>query len=279
MILVIGGSGMLGAYLLKELDNKGLKYEAPVRKQLDLSSIESVKLYLANGSYKVILHLAAETDVDLCERDPRKAYTVNVLATEELAKYAREKNIPIVFISTSAVFGAAEKLKYSEIDMPLPLNLYGSSKLLGEQAIQRLCTKYLIIRAAWMVGGGPERDNKFISKILPALKNNNPVMAAGDKWGTLTYAKDLAVFIVNACNRELTGVMHFASVDACTRFEIAKFAAETIGSNSKLTMVDSSMFPLSAPRPISEALYSLSPEMVGGSLWKEIITDYLKEWL
>lgn len=278
MILVTGGSGMLGTYLLKELANAGISFESPPRTQLDISSIDSINKFFIGKRYSAIIHLAAETDVDLCERESSRAYLINALATERITKCAEKMNSLMIYISTSAVFGGIHKLRYSELDLPMPLNFYGSSKLHGEYAVRQL-SEHLVIRSSWMVGGGPEKDNKFISKILPHLKADEPVTAVHDKCGSLTCAKELAIFIVQSLRSGLTGIKHFSSSDYCSRFDIAQFIAGYIDSKSIMTKVDSQMFPLSAPRPMSEALYTLSPKDFQEITWHEVIKGYLKEWL
>lgn len=279
MILVTGGGGMLGRYVVDELEKNQIEFLAPTRREFDLGVIDSVAPYLNSRDWSYIFHLAAETDVDLCERDIQRAYTVNTLATQHLATYAGQRKIPMLFISTSAVFGGISKMSYCELDTPMPLSFYGSSKHMAEQYLNTLCSNHLIIRSSFMIGGGPTRDKKFISKILPLLKENKPVSAVYDKIGSLTYAKDMASFIIEARDHGLSGLVHFSSDNHCSRYDIASYIAKKIDSKSTITKVGSQMFPASAPRPTSESLYSVSPYGTKKKSWEDIIDEYLQEWI
>lgn len=279
MILIIGGSGTLGTYFKDSLMGMGIAFEAPSSKVLDITSTVSIARYFANENpYKAIYLLAAETNVDLCETNPEFAFYKNELGTKLLAIMAEKLNIPLVYISTSSVFGGGvQKWRYCEIDTPAPTNLYGSSKLLGENEVKRHCSEYLIVRSSWMIGGGPVFDKKFLSKIIPQLRENRDLNIVHDKFGSLTYAKDLARFLVQAYQQSYRGLIHFSSANYASRYEIAKYVASLLGSSSKITGIDSCCFPLSAPRSVSEALYSVVG-LVETRDWQSIITDYLMEW-
>lgn len=279
MILVTGGNGMLGGYVVAELASKNIPYAAPSRQELNLNSTDSIASYLESQNWSRILHLAAETDVDLCERDMQHAYVVNTLATQQLAKFSGKQNIPMLFISTSAVFGGISKLSYCELDIPMPLSSYGNSKYMAEKYLTSLCQNHLIIRSSFMIGGGPTKDKKFISKLLPQLKENKPVSVVYDKIGSLTYAKDVAHFIVESISRDITGLVHFSSENSCSRYDVVSYIAKKINSKSEITKVGSQMFPASAPRSLSESLYTVSPHCVTRKSWENIIDDYLKEWI
>ena len=279
MILVTGGNGMLGGYLLRELTQVKMPFRAPSRQDLDLNDKQNIQFFLSSHQFTHIIHLAAETDVDLCERDNSHAYRVNTLATQVLASYARTHDIPIIFISSSAVFGGIQKLSYCELDTPMPYNYYGASKLMAENYVINLCPQHLIIRSSFMIGGGPQRDKKFISKLLPQLQQNKPVSVVYDKIGSLTYAADLAQFIIKAITQQFIGLVHFSSENSCSRYDVIKHIAKKINSSSVVSKATTQMFPSSAPRANSESLYSLSPHIDCFKSWEIIIDDYLTEWL
>lgn len=279
MILVTGARGMLGGYVSTQLEMDGFDYVSPARNEFDLKSSKSIAEYLKANQFDWIIHLAAETDVDLCERDKQHAYLVNTLATKQLANHAREHDIPMIFISTSAVFGGIVKVNYCELDLPSPVNYYGSSKWFAEQYVMALCPKHLIIRSSFMIGGGPSKDKKFIAKILPQLKENKPVSIVYDKLGSLTYAKEIALFITKSIKNNIYGLVHISSENSCSRFDVVTYIAKKINSTSKITKVGAEMFPLSAPRATSEALQSISPFYTMEKTWEVIIDEYLGEWL
>jgi dTDP-4-dehydrorhamnose reductase len=278
--LVIGGSGTLGWYLKESLTKAGIAYLAPSSSELDIASDSSVSnFFLANKSFDTIYLLAAETNVDLCETNPESGYQINVLGTERIAKQAVQSGSYLVYISTSGVFGGGSqnKWRYCELDAPSPANLYGTSKLFGEQSIIRICKNYFIVRSSWMIGGGPSRDKKFLSKIIPMLRENKDLTVVHDKIGSLTYAKDLADFLVEAYYKKYTNITHFASENYASRYDIVKYVGALLKSTSKIKGIDSTQFPLPAPRPMSEALYSIT-NLTKNKKWEEIIEDYMQEW-
>ena len=113
--------------------------------------------------------------------------------------------------------------------------------------------------------------------IINKLKNNKDINVVHDKIGSLTYSKDLADFLVLAYKAQYSGIVHFSSLNYASRYDIAKYIAVILDSRSKITGIDSSSFPLSAPRPISEALYSVI-SLAESKEWQEIIKTYLKSW-
>jgi dTDP-4-dehydrorhamnose reductase len=129
-----------------------------------------------------------------------------------------------------------------------------------------------------MIGGGPERDKKFISKILPVLTKDQNISIVNDKFGSLTYAKHLAEFLLSDDIDLYSDVLHFSSKDAVSRYEIATYIAEQLNSKSQIIGVSSNYFPLPAPRPMSEALITVrgTNYFIG---WKNIVKDYLQEWV
>ncbi len=281
MILATGLTGMVGKYLQEILEVSNMEFMHLSRNELDLRNPDSIHRALAGKKFSHFIHLAAETNVDLCETNPQHAYTSNYYATKIIAEYCAQIHARMIFISTSAVFGSEGKVRYHEMDVPSPTNIYGSSKCFAERAIQDICKNHLIVRASWMIGGGKERDNKFVGKILAQLNEGNTTFTAVfDKFGSITSAKHLATFIMNTFDSKFVGIKHFASYDVCSRYDIAQLIIENINAHCVVKPVSSASYPLAAPRSTSEAIYSIIPsdilEEVSYS-WKEIICHYLKD--
>lgn len=272
-LLITGATGMLGGYVLGMAEAQGHKVIAPSRSQFDLKNLESIATFIREAKPEAVLHLAAQTDVDLCERDPENAAQSNVLATQEIAKATAAVGGWLCYISTSGVFGGANSIVYNELDLPNPVNYYGRSKLWGEHAVAKyLPFNHLIVRAAWMIGGGPKKDHKFVGKIVSQIRNGaTEIKAVDDKYGTITVARNLANFLLASTNERRCGLFHFASKGAVTRFQIASEIAKTLGYEGALVPVRSNMFPLSAPRANSEGIESVF-------LTGENRTAYLGHW-
>ena len=279
MNLIIGATGTLGNYLKNVHENLNIGYLAPSSKELDIRSSLSCKIFMQNNlNIEKIFFLAAMTDVDECEKNPKLAYDINVQGLINFIDVINP-NIRFIYISSSAVFGGCiQKNSYSELDNPFALNNYGLSKLMAEEFVKTKLKNQLIVRSSWMIGGGPERDKKFLSKILPLLTTDQNIFIVNDKFGSLTYAKHLAEFLLCDDIDLYRDVLHFSSKDAVSRYEMATYIAEQLNSKSQIIGVSSNYFPLPAPRPMSEALITVrgTNYFIG---WKNIVKDYLQEWI
>ena len=284
-ILITGATGMLGLYVMRQLSEQPYEIVVADRSRFDLAAPDEAYRYVSEVQADVILHLAAETDVDLCEREPQRAGIRNHITTERIAMAAAKSGAWLLYISTSNVFGGNGGLEFNELDLPMPTNYYGRSKLYGEQAVRTLCPgNHYIIRAGWMIGGGAERDHKFVGKIVRQLLGGATTLnAVADKFGSVTPAPLLAKFIAWAIDQRPVGTLHFSSSGTVNRFMIAEAIIGIIGSEASCSPVKSAMFPLSAPRPVSEGLTSLYLPMLSGApvpgAWHEDLKDYVTEFL
>lgn len=280
MVLLTGSTGMLGVYVRQTLMVEGIEIAEYGRGQFNLDYPDELKR-LPPGT-DLVMHLAAETDVDLCERRPNVAWTKNYLSVMVLADLCRSAMVPLVFVSTSNVFGAEGRASYNELDSPSPVNYYGKSKMLAEAYIRKTVDSHVIIRSGWMIGGGPERDKKFVGKIIKQIRDGaREISAVSDRYGSVTYARDLATLIWSLVSRKKYGTYHFASFTSCTRFDIAKRIVESFDSNVAVSPFASSEFPLSAPRPVFEVIQTVAlPGDLKGLLftWQETLDQYLLEW-
>lgn len=283
-LLITGATGMLGGYALSVAEAQGYKVIAPSRSQFDLKNIGSIAAFIGTARPDAVLHLAAQTDVDLCERNPENAAQINVLATQEIAKATADVGGWLGYVSTSGVFGAGNNIVYNELDLPNPVNYYGRSKLWGEYAVAKyLPFNHLIVRAAWMIGGGANKDHKFVGKIVSQIRSGTTeIKAVDDKYGTITVARNLANFLLASTNERRCGVFHFASKGAVTRFQIATEIATILGYKGSIIPVRSNMFPLSAPRANSEGIESvfLSGENRAAYFghWRDDLRKYVLEF-
>lgn len=269
-VLVTGASGMAGSYV-----DFGVKAD---HRLLDVTDLKEVMDICAKHRPSAILHLAAETDVDRCERDPEYAYKVNGIGTYNLALAAKKIGAKLVYISTAGVFDGEKDGSYSENDTPNPQNYYGHSKFLGELAIQGVLNDYLILRVCWMMGGGLEKDQKFVAKIIRQILNPEikTIMAVDDQIGSPTFAKDLVSAAKILISENKRGIFHLGNQGVVSRYEVAKFIMDFFDSKKNIEPVKSSFFGLDAKRTKNEGLASKVDLM---RPWGEALTDYLKsEW-
>ncbi len=265
-VLITGANGMVGSYI-----DFGIKTDIDT---LDITREENVKEIFDAHQPKIVIHMAAETDVDKCEKEPGHAYKINTLGTYNIANYARKFNAKMVYISTSAVFdGKNDKLYYEE-DLPNPHSIYARTKYLGEIIVKDIVPEYLIIRAGWMFGGGPQKDKKFIAKIIKQL-NLPEIKVVNDKMGALTFAKDLVMGIQILLKENKVGVCHLVNRGICSRYDIALEIAQILKSSAKIIPVSSDYFNLAVPR---------GNETMGSKIdimrpWQKALKEYLlTEW-
>ncbi|MDY6981417.1 MAG: dTDP-4-dehydrorhamnose reductase, partial [Pseudomonadota bacterium] len=261
-IFVTGAAGMLASAMIPRLRAKGFDVAAADRNSsegvyaVDVTDLDGVLDTITRNQPDWIFHLAAETDVDYCEQDPDHAFRVNTIGTENVALACRQAGARMLYISTSAVFPGDKPGPYTEFDEPKPANTYGMSKLKGEEAVRSLLNEYFIVRAGWMIGGW-EIDKKFVFKIVQQIKEGNTELkAVSDKFGSPTFTADFAANAVDLFETGRYGLYHLTNRGTGSRYDIARKIVEFMGVQDQVsvTAIDSSEFPLPAPRADSEML-------------------------
>jgi dTDP-4-dehydrorhamnose reductase len=291
--VITGASGMLGTSLMNRLERMGCEYSASdIRsdpklgvEHVDVRDKEAVFNAVRKASPDVVYHLAAQTDLEYCETNPDDAYKTNVVGTQNVVLAAIEADAIIVYISSAGVFDGTKATPYTEFDQPHPINVYGSSKYQGELVVRELTPRHFIVRAGWMIGGGPGRDHKFVSKILDQIRDGRKEIACvTDKAGTPTYAPYFSDILYQLVSTGDFGLYHLVCKGITTRFGVAKEILGILGrQNVTLKPVDSTYFAkeFPTPRPPSEALvnYMLKLKgMDGIGTWQEGLREYLKAY-
>jgi dTDP-4-dehydrorhamnose reductase len=279
MIFVTGGSGQVGKTLLSALTAAKVDYYAPSRSTVDLNQLESIASALESRDFTAIVHLAAETNVDWCQKNRTQSLIRNFHSTQILARYAQKRDIPIVFVSSSAVMSGSENFLHRETELPNPANYYAETKLLSENFIRETNLKFLIIRAGWMLGRNPIAP-KFAELIVSKVRNGERILAVDDKFGSLTSATRLSNFILSSLTHQLRGTIHFGSTTYCSRYQLAVKISELLSLQSDIHPVKNEVFGLAAPRGLSEGLHSSYDfGYLGHKLltWEEELQSFLDE--
>jgi dTDP-4-dehydrorhamnose reductase len=297
-ILATGTAGMLGSSLIPALvragheviptdidlsDRRPWGQAAPRLQPLDVRDRDQVRHAFATVQPDFALHLAAETSLEASDADPDHAYKTNTIATKYVALQARRAGIPMTYISTAGVFDGTKEGPYTEFDEPRPLNVYGDSKLEGEHIVSSLVEQHYIVRAGWMVGGGPTKDHKFVSHILGQLKAGaTTIYAVTDKLGTPTYAPDFARCFLGLIDSDVYGLYHMACGGDGSRYDVAGYILEVLGRDDvELVGVGSEFFAAQFPsvRPRSEIMRNLVLDLQGMNTmreWRVALAEYLR---
>lgn len=274
-ILVTGGLGTLGGYVPNVFSRS--KVILMGKESLDVTKKNQVAEQIDKYRPDFLIHLAAITNVDLCEKERSLAMNVHVWGMENVVWVCKKYNIPLIYISTAAVFDGKNPPfgGYRENDTPKPSNFYGETKLLGEKIIQKTLKRFLIVRVGWLIGGG-RKEKKFISYITDTIQKRGTVHAVNDIVGTIAYAKDLMVFIKERIARSEFGLYHFGCKGVCSRFDIANILKEALNKKAKIIPVPQASFSKDffAPRPQKEILQSIRIPFT--EPWNLVLKRYIK---
>jgi dTDP-4-dehydrorhamnose reductase len=292
-ILITGSAGMLGSAVFPAFVNAGhdvIATDLAPREvcglpmgRLDVRDAAAVEESVKEVRPDLVLHLAAETDLETCEADPDHAYLTNTIGTHNVALACREGDATVVYISTAGVFdGEKTEGPYTEFDEPRPINIYGRSKFEGEIIIQRFVPKGFVVRAGWMVGGA-DRDHKFVAKVIDQLRDGaRTIRAVTDKLGTPTYTHDFAQNLLELVGTPFHGLYHMACLGEGSRFDVAReIVAFYERGDVEVIPVTSDAFAAEypAPRPRSEMMRNYMLELRGMNRmrpWQVALREYLE---
>jgi dTDP-4-dehydrorhamnose reductase len=244
-------------------------------------SADQIAQHFAALRPEFVVHLAAETDVDVCELRPDHAYATNALATKHIALACQRHDVPLAYVSTAGVFDGEKTDPHIEYDRPNPINVYGRSKLEGQRYIQMFSRRFYIVRAGWMVGGGA-KDHKFVAKVVAQLRaGQRTIYAVGDKFGTPNVT-DFARCFAQLIRTGSYGLYHMACLGRASRYDVAKKIVDLLGyaKHVQVEQVDSSFFreAYPSPRPRSEAMRNMLLDLLGLNTmraWKQALEEYL----
>jgi dTDP-4-dehydrorhamnose reductase len=248
-LLVTGGTGQVGKALQRAKGPHSLLL--PTHAELPIEDAGAVAALVAAQRPDWIVHTAAMTDVDACERAPEQARAVNALGSENLARAAAAHGCRMLLVSTDYVFDGVRG-RYTEHDLTNPINAYGRSKregeLLAEAALPSLCV------ARTSVVFSPTRNN-FVLSVAAALRQGRPVRAAHDQWVTPTSSDDLAQQVLALIGAGASGVYHTAGGERLSRLDMAHRIAGHYGLDPRLIQaISMADLPWVAPRPHDSSL-------------------------
>jgi dTDP-4-dehydrorhamnose reductase len=248
-ILVTGGTGQLGQALQRAASSHALA--TPGHAQLPIEDAAAVEALVAAQAPDWIVHSAALTDVDACERDPQRAHAVNALGCENLARAAARHGARMVLVSTDYVFDGTRG-PYTELGTTNPLNAYGRSKRDGEVLAARALPGVCIARTS--VVFSPTRNN-FVLWVLRSLREGKAVKAAHDQWVTPTCADDLAAQLMALIAARASGIYNTAGAERLSRLDMANRIAKHYRLDpSPIQSISMTDLPWVAPRPRDSSL-------------------------
>jgi len=283
VVAVTGSEGMLGQDIMQALTKKGIRAEGidirAKNNSIDITNNDSIAHSIKRISPDILIHTAAYTDVDGCELNPDKAYSINREGTKNITKVCKDTPTFLIYISTDFVFDGEKRSHYTEDDEPNPINVYGKSKLEGENFIRANLKNYLIIRTSWLFGKG---GKNFVDTIVAKANKTKRLKVVNDQSGSPTYTSDLAKVLADLLAKidQLKGkIYNITNSGSCTWYEFAKEVLRFKAIDDvELAPIASDQIDRAATRPKMSILdNSKLIETIGKPLpgWQDALSRYL----
>lgn len=275
---VTGATGLFGHGLVEVISKHHTVFSVG-RAEADITRFEEVQALFQKLHPDVVVHAAANPSPDACEMDPAQAFLVNVHGTRHVAEAARDVGASVAYISTDGVFDGEGRTPYKETDPASPPTVYGRTKLRGEHLVATL-PRYWIFRVSVLFGPGKAN---FIDKGLRAMNAGQGYVVAEDQTGSALYTLDGAQKILEVVERGPAGVYHLTNQGTCSRYELARYAAEKANLDiSQLVGIPSDQMGRPAKRLKYAVLEMRALKEAGLELprpWQAAVDEYLSRLL
>ena len=274
-LLITGCGGQLGRALNKEYESEQVEIINTDVPEVDITDLEAVLNLVDEKKPDVIINCGALTAVDLCESEYDKAFRINAIGPRNLGIAAGRAGAKLFQISTDYVFSGEADRPYVETDQPDPQNVYGSTKLAGEQFVREFADRYFIIRTAWLYGDG----KNFVGTMLRLAQSHDQVSVVKDQVGTPTSAAELAKMIHILEPTENYGLFHGTCEGYCSWAEFAEEIFRQAGKNTKVNHITTEEFGAAAKRPAYSILDNYMLRMTTDFQmmdWKDALSVYMK---
>jgi len=276
-ILVTGCNGMLGNDVIDILSQTHQVVGIDID-DCDITDIEQVYGKVAKIEPELVVHTAAYTDVDGCEKNIELAYRVNAIGTQNVALSCQRLGAIMLYVSTDFVFNGNKSEPYLEWDSPNPLSVYGFSKYAGEHFVTGLLNKYYIIRIAWLYGGN---GKNFVKTILRLADEQGKLRIVDDQIGSPTYTIDVARGIERLVESGRYGIYHMVNKGAVSWYEFARKILDLSERHHvMIEPITSEELGRPAIRPAYSALRNLALELTIGDpmrAWEAALGEFIKE--
>ena len=276
-ILLTGRKGQVGSELERSLASLG-EIVAVDQKDVDLGDPDQIVSRLRDVKPELIVNAAAYTNVDQAEKDPGVAMAINGTAPGILAEEAERLGSFLVHYSTDYVFDGAKRSPYTEQDAPNPINVYGRTKLAGEDAIRASGCRHLILRTAWVYS---DRGRNFLLTMLRLANEKPELRIVDDQTGAPTWARDLANATSEILNHPSSpsGTFHLTASGETTWFGFARAIVDMHGLEIPVLPISSVEYPMPAVRPAYSVLDNSKLTAETGVLmrdWEVALQDCLR---
>jgi dTDP-4-dehydrorhamnose reductase len=276
-IVVVGADGQLGSDFVRLLAPT-VEIVPLTLADLDVTDRDGVKQALVSASPDVVLNCAGYTAVDKAESDPNTAYRVNVLGARNVAQEARRMGARVVYFSTDYVFDGAASEPYVEDAPTGPLSVYGTTKLLGEQATREANPDHLVLRLAWLYG--PTGHN-FVRTVLRLAREKDQLRIVDDQAGSPTFTEDVVRQVLALIEDGASGTYHCVNTGRATWYEFARSIVRACGLDIPVVPIRTVDYPTPARRPAFSVLADRNLDLEGLNVmrpWQEALDDCISRY-
>lgn len=281
-VLLIGANGQLGTDLNKVFQAAGDSVVPVTHAQVDVCVAEQVEKALADCKPEVVLNTAAYHKVEECEKKSDLSFQVNATAPMQLAQACQRAGTTLVHFSTDYAFGGyARSTPFTEADRPAPLNVYGTSKVAGENLVAFSTDRYFVVRVCGLYGvaGSSGKGGNFVETMLKKAAAGDAIRVVDDQVLTPTYTFDIAEAVRKLVLTGKFGLYHLTSEGQCSWYEFTRHIFESAGIKASLSPCKTAEFFSPVKRPAYSVLSKDKLHSLGISMptWQDALPRYLKE--
>jgi len=275
-ILITGAGGRLGSQLLHLLNDQQHTVMGVDLGTMDITNATSVKQTFKSFQPELVIHCAALTAVDYCAEHPDEALAINGFGTQTIAQVCQTHNAALLYVSTNEVFDGKTLDQYQEYDTPHPINPYGYSKWVGEQAVQTLVHKHYIVRTAWLFAHGGQN---FVHTMLRYASEGRRLRVVTNEIANPTYNHDLAEAICRLISTESYGIYHLTNDGYTSRYGFAREILDLAGyPEMTIEPIALAEYPRASRPPEYSALRNFAAAQLGITLrpWQAALKAFLE---
>ena len=280
-VAVIGANGQLGSDICHVYKEAGHDIQELNHDKIDITEFDKRFEVLKAINPDLVISTAAMHNVEICEENPEKSFLVNGIGARNLALLSKEIQIPLVHFSTDYIFDGQKESPYFEDDLPIPLNVYGNTKLSGEIFLRNIADSFFIVRVSGLYGKAACRAKgglNFVQLMLKLANEKDEIRVVDDEVLSPTYTISVAEQLERLTQTDKYGVYHMVSEGSCSWYEFAKKIFELAEIDIELNVAHPDEFPVKVPRPKYSVLRNRNLEAEGLNImphWVEGLRRYL----
>lgn len=282
-VAILGANGQLGCDVAAAFRRREHQVAEFTHDHVEVTSLESVRNALGNFQPDLVINTAAFHNVEKCEADPDRAYAVNAAGAQNLAQVTQSLGSRLMHLSTDYVFDGKKQSPYLENDPALPTNIYGMSKLAGENFVRALNPRHFVVRVSAIYGAHPCRAKgglNFVELMLKLSREREVIRVVADEFVTPTPTLQIAEQLEVLSGTSEYGLYHATAEGSCSWYEFARAIFDISGSTVRLDRAEPGEFPTKVPRPKFSVLENAALKQKSLNVfthWKNGLTDYLAE--